>query len=242
MIFIGIVMFAYAVLKDPQRKKLISTDQFFDLMTLGIAAGIIGGRLLFLLTNRSEISSLYDCIAIWDGGFSVMGSVVGILVTAPFYLKAKKINVLELLDLIAIYAPLLQSASRIGCFFAGCCYGSPTSVFWAVRCSEPCGAGVYVHPTQLYSSAILFLLFLIMRYPGRTLLKKPGQLMILYLILVSGERFVVDFWRGDREYVAQAGFWGIFSVHQYIAIGLCVVALIIMVMITVRAQQKNESV
>ena len=97
MIFIGILVFTYLILKDPQRKKLISTDQFFDLMTLGIGAAIIGGRLLFLFTNRHEISSLYDCIAIWDGGFSVLGSIAGILIVFPFYLRAKKIKVLELL-------------------------------------------------------------------------------------------------------------------------------------------------
>jgi len=242
MIFIGILIFSYTILKDPQRKKLMSTDQFFDLMTLGIAAGIIGGRLLFLLTNRHEISSLYDCIAIWDGGFSILGSVIGILVTLPCYLKAKGIKVLELLDLVSIYAPLLHAISRIGCFLAGCCYGCQTSVVWAVRVSGVRDAyGLLVHPTQLYSAALLLLIFFVM-CAARAIVKKPGQLMMLYLILESVERFVVDFWRGDREFLANTGFWSIFSVHQYIAIALCVVALIIMFKITVQAQQKNESV
>ena len=79
-------------------------------------------------------------------------------------------------------------------------------------------------------------------YPISVRVKKPGQLVLLYLILESIERFVVDFWRGDREFFTSDGFWGIFSVHQYIALGLCVVALIIMLRITVRAQQKNEFV
>ena len=97
MIFIGIVLFTYAFLKDPQRKKIVTTDQFFDLMTLGIISGIIGGRFLFVLTNRHEITSFYDSIAIWDGGFSILGSVLGILVALPFYLRAKKINILGFL-------------------------------------------------------------------------------------------------------------------------------------------------
>ena len=81
-----------------------------------------------------------------------------------------------------------------------------------------------------------------MRYPGRAILTKPGQLVMLYLILESVERFVVDFWRGDREFFANTGLLSIFSVHQYIAIGLCAVALMMMFRITVRTQQKNESV
>lgn len=243
MIFIGIVVFTYFVLKDPRRKKLISTDQFFDLVTLGIATGIIGGRLLFVLTNRHDISSLYDCIAIWDGGFSVLGSIVGILCIVPLYLRAKKIRALELLDLVSIYAPLLQSIARIGCFLAGCCYGCQTSVFWAVRCFGDCqDACVLVHPTQLYSAFSLFLIFMIMRFCANFLGKKPGQLLILYIILESVERFVVDFWRGDREFLANSGFFAIFSLHQYVAMALCVVALIILFTIAVQAHKKDEFV
>jgi phosphatidylglycerol:prolipoprotein diacylglycerol transferase len=119
---------------------------------------------------------------------------------------------------------------------AGCCYGCPASVCWAV----PHGL-FFVHPTQLYSTVFLFVIFLVL-LTARPLFSKPGQLVLLYLILESGERFVVDFWRGDREFIASSGFWGILSVHQYIAFILGMVALIIMVMITVRAQYKHESV
>ena len=242
MIFIAILVFMYAFLKNSQRPKLISTDQFFDLMSLGIIAGIVGARILFLLTNRTEVHSFKDCLALWDGGLSVLGAIVGVLLMVPFYLKAKKIDVLKLLDLVAVYAPLLQSISRIGCFLAGCCYGSVTSVWWAIKCTQSCEVGAYVHPTQLYSAAILFLIFIFMRFVGMPFFKKPGQLMMLYLILECGERFVVDFWRGDREFLANTGSWGIFSIHQYIALGISVIAMIFMIWITVRARQKNESV
>lgn len=233
MIFIGILIFTYAILKDPQRKKLISIDQSFDLMTLGIFASVVGGRFLFVLTNRREIVSFYDCIAIWDGGLSILGAIIGILFVFPFYLKVKKINIPELFDLISVYVPLLQSISRIGCFLAGCCYGCQTSVMWAIKHDQ-----LLVHPTQLYSAILLFEIYLIMII-ARTFLKKPGQLVMLYLILESVERFVVDFWRGDREFLANSGFLGIFSVHQYIAIGLCVVASIILFGITVTGTTKK---
>jgi phosphatidylglycerol:prolipoprotein diacylglycerol transferase len=236
MVVLGIVIFAYLVLRDVRRPNLITKDQFFDLVTLAIGVAILGGRLLFLLTNRSEISSLYDAIAIWDGGFSILGSVIGILLVVPLYLKIKKIDVLQLLDLAAVYAPLLQAIARIGCFWAGCCYGSPTSGCWAIKHGQD-----WVHPAQLYSSGLLFCIFFIMIKAGK-FFKKPGQLAMLYLILESVERFVVDFWRGDREFLANTGFLGIFSVHQCVSMGLATVALIIMVKITAWAQQKNESV
>jgi phosphatidylglycerol:prolipoprotein diacylglycerol transferase len=119
---------------------------------------------------------------------------------------------------------------------AGCCYGCQSTVCWAVPHEQ-----VFVHPTQLYSSIILFIVFIMMLL-ARPLLKNPGQLVMLYLILESGERFIVDFWRGDREFIASSGFWGILSVHQFIALAIGMVTLISMIMITVRAQHKHESV
>ncbi len=242
MIFIGILVFTYAILKDPQRSKLISNDQFFDLMALGILIGIVGGRLLFVLTNRGDINSFYEAIAIWDGGFSILGSILGIIGVLPIYLRKKGIRIFELLDFFAIYAPLLQSISRIGCFFAGCCYGCPTNLLWGVKCSGFCNLekGHYLHPTQLYSALLLFIIYILLRYWVRNTVKKPGQLTMLYLILESVERFIVDFWRGDREFLAKTGFLGTLSIHQCIAMGICGAALIILCWIKVRAQQKDE--
>jgi phosphatidylglycerol:prolipoprotein diacylglycerol transferase len=236
MIFIGLLIFLYAYLKDPRRKSLITTEQVFDCITVGILAAIIGGRLLFLFTNWSEINSFYDCISIWDGGLSILGAIIGVLLIVPLYMKAKHFKVLELLDIGAVYIPMLQSISRIGCFMAGCCYGCQASICWAVPHEQ-----ILVHPTQLYSSIILFIVFIMMLL-ARPLLKNPGQLVLLYLILESGERFIVDFWRGDREFIASSGFLGILSVHQFIALVIGMVALFSMIMITVRAQHKHESV
>ena len=241
MIFIGLIVFIYACLQDSRRKKLISAGLLFDCINVGILSAIIGARILFLYTNRGSIKSLYDYIAIWDGGLSSLGGLIGVLVVVPLYMKSKNIKILPLLDIAAVYAPLLQSIARIGCLLAGCCYGCPANVFWAIRCSE-CGVGIYVHPTQLYSSLMLFSIFMVMKFIGVKICTKPGQLMVLYLILESVERFVVDFWRGDREFVANTGFWSILSLHQFIALGIGVTALCVMIMITVRAQRKNESV
>lgn len=236
MIFIGIVVFSWAFLKDPQRKKLISTDTFFDLVSLSIGVALLGGRILFLITNHEDITSLYDCIAVWDGGFSLLGSIVSLLLVLPWYLYKKGVPALKLMDLIAVYAPLLQSISRIGCFMAGCCYGCRTCVPWAIE--RACSL---IHPTQLYSAILLFIIFIIMKYVAQGFFKKPGQLILLYLILESVERFFVDFLRGDREFFADKGFWSLLSVHQIIALVLCVIALSVMYRISVRARHKYES-
>lgn len=141
-------------------------------------------------------------------------------------------------DLLAIYAPLAQSIARIGCFVAGCCYGAPSTLAWAV---QPAGAPfcMRLHPTQLYSSISLLLIFLFMRFVATQLCSKPGQLVTLYLILASMERFTVDFWRGDRVFFKYAPL-SILSVHQWIALGIAVIALITFIGITMHSNARRK--
>ena len=121
------------------------------------------------------------------------------------------------MDLVATYAPLLQAISRIGCFFAGCCYGQPTLHSWAISSVE-C---VSTHPTQLYSAASLALLFLVM-YAIRRIQLAPGQQFCIYLFFMSLERFVVDFWRADQEFTSIIT---TFSVAQITALFLAATAV-----------------
>jgi phosphatidylglycerol:prolipoprotein diacylglycerol transferase len=236
MIFLGILVFSWAFLRDPGRKKLISTDDFFDIMSLGVGAALIGGRLLFLLTNSQDMTCLYDCIAVWDGGLSLLGAILAIFLVLPWCFYAKKLPVLKLMDLIAVYVPLLQSISRIGCFMAGCCYGCQTSVPWAIE--RECAL---IHPTQIYSSVLLFIIFIVMKYGAHGFFKKPGQLVMLYLILENMERFFIDFLRGDREFFTRKGYLSFLSIHQIIALAFCVIALIVMYIISLRARHTYES-
>jgi phosphatidylglycerol---prolipoprotein diacylglyceryl transferase len=98
-------------------------------------------------------------------------------------------------DVIAPYIPLGHAIGRIGCFFAGCCYGRPSAscgiVFPAL------GDGVPHLPTQLYESVLNFLLFgaLIWFRPKR---RFAGQLFWGYIALYAAGRFGLEFLRGDE--------------------------------------------
>jgi phosphatidylglycerol:prolipoprotein diacylglycerol transferase len=228
-IAIAIIVFTLLVLKYPVTLKLISEENFIKLVIYSTFAGIVGGRLLYLLLEAENIylSSFYK---IWHGGMSLLGGVIGVLFFAIFYLKRLKIPVLRMMDVIGIYASLLQAISRIGCFCAGCCYGIPTSCALGVRYTHPDSfvpfiyKNIKIHPTQLYSSLSLFIIFLLMRFVFSKILKKPGQLISLYIVLSSLERFLTDFWRGDRIFLPDFGF--IFSVHQIIALALLIISLV----------------
>ena len=222
IIIIGIIIFSILLLRDPKRSKLITVDQYFNILSLAIVSAFMGGRILYLLGNWKNIESFWQIFAFWEGGFSLLGGIIALLVIMPYYFKKHHLNALALLDLGAVYAPLLQSISRIGCFFAGCCFGKPTDLIFGIPNSE---CGLLVHPTQLYSAVALFIIFLAMYFLFQYRFKRPGQLLCLYLVLMSAERFIIDFWRGDRDFLP-ISVLHILSIPQLIALGIALFASI----------------
>jgi phosphatidylglycerol:prolipoprotein diacylglycerol transferase len=229
MILIGILVFLWRALGHPLRKQYISQEQFLDLLTQGILFGIIGGRALHVITDWQSYTNIGDVFKIWEGGFSILGTVIILALWVPWYLYRHKIPMLPVLDLVSIYSPLLQAISRVGCFLAGCCYGITTNAAWAALCDQR-------HPTQLYSAGLLLLIFLLLRFACR--FRKPGQYVSMYLILIGFERFIVDFWRADR--IIQAD--NLFSYYQWIALGICAVGLMCFVISSCRVTKNYEHI
>jgi phosphatidylglycerol:prolipoprotein diacylglycerol transferase len=139
-------------------------------------------------------------------------------------------------DLFAPGIALGHVIGRLGCLLAGCCYGIPTNVPWAVTFTDPAAAtnvgtplGVPLHPTQLYDAgAELVILAYLLRterrgtpYPGRTF----WQYMCLYAI----SRFVIEFFRGDERGMA----WGL-STSQIVSLAIVPLALFMLVRLRAR--------
>src|SRR5947207_5888176 len=97
MILIGVITFSYLFLNDPRRARLISTKQYFDLLSLSIIAALVGGRLLSIITQLPDALSWSQIMAPWEGGFSVLGSTIGVLIIIPLYLRMHHRAVLPLL-------------------------------------------------------------------------------------------------------------------------------------------------
>lgn len=240
-IVIGLIIFSALFLSDPKRAKLISTQAYFNGLSLAIIAGLVGGRLLFVLSHPEALDHWWHIFAFWMGGFSLLGGVIALLVAIPLYLKKHAIEIVPLLDLTAVYAPLLQAISRIGCFFAGCCFGKPTSGAFGVyntQCGIASLSNRLLHPTQLYSAGALLIIFLIMYFVLEPLCKKKGQLACAYLLLMSLERFTVDFWRADRDLIP--GFSNL-SIPQVVAIAIALLASVGLIIIAVSVKKHKQS-
>jgi phosphatidylglycerol:prolipoprotein diacylglycerol transferase len=230
MIALGVSAFLVAFSFDSQRKKLLTLDQVYTLVALSIVTGVLGGKLLYLAECARECSSVGELFSFWNAGFSVLGAFIAVPVSMSWYMRTHHLPIIPSFDRAVIYVPLTFAISRLGCFFAGCCYGIPTSCFTGILYTDPeCLAPLYeyLHPTQLYSAGLEFLLFIFLFTLGQKKLKKTGQLFGTYFILMGMERFMVDFLRGDRTLVSDS-----FSFSQIAAGGVGMVGLIILFLAT----------
>ena len=225
-IALGIVVSVWLARYNKRFAQLHLENVYLDIITISVIIGCVGGRALSIISEPHLYPHWYDWFALWEGGFSALGSIISIIALIPLYLKKINVPLLPLFDLAAIYAPLMQSFGRLGCFAAGCCYGIATTAGCAVMYTNPntlATFGIPIHPTQIYSSLALLMIFLFMFFIAQHHLKKNGQLFAVYLALASAERFFVDFWRADRTMITDY-----LSFHQIVA--LCIIIAIVIVM------------
>lgn len=201
-------------------KKDLGIDLSNSFFYLIFTAGFVGGKLFYYLEKPvfyfNNPSLLLDN---FSGGFVFYGSFVTCIPTVIWYLNKKKISVLPMLDILAITTLIAHSLGRIGCFFAGCCYGLPTKNSFGII--FPNSNGIAVHPTQLYEAIILFYLMLFL-----LIIKKyksfNGQVFMLYLTIYAISRCVLELFRGDkRGYIID----NYLSHAQFIALLLLLISL-----------------
>lgn len=227
-ISIGIAIALYLLHHDPKAQKIIHHNDLATALQYMILSGYLGGRLFCVINEYDQYSDYSFFIKFWEPGFSILGTIIAISVTMFAFLHYKKISILDYSDRIALYAPLVQSFGRLGCFFTGCCYGQEAQGWWAVtydHVNHMAPLYIPLHPTQLYSSIILMIIFLLLYFFIQHRVKKSGILLCSYLILSSIERFSVDFLRWDRTWWTTGGIIAHLSTNQWIALALCFSAI-----------------
>lgn len=131
-------------------------------------------------------------------GITFLGGLIGgaaCFIGAYFALRKKldlDFDLWDTLEIVPCMITVAHGFGRIGCFFAGCCYGKPTDSFLGVKFPE---LPERVHPTQLYEAAFLFALFGVLLY---LLMKGKGRHNFpIYLIAYGIFRFLLEFVRDD---------------------------------------------
>ena len=221
MIALGVVLATLTTAHRAKRRGL-SDDSVYSIVLCLLIAGVIGAKLLYCLMHLSDVRA-DPAILIRPNGFLIYGGVVTGLLAMVIYCRKTGQSFGAYFDLFMPGVALGQSIGRIGCFFAGCCYGRETSLPFAV--TFPAGsiapAGVPLWPTQLIScagDAVIWLVLL--RYARRE--RRLGSVGLLYFVLYGVGRFLVEFIRNDYQAVL-----GPLSYAQIISLAVAVVAAIL---------------
>ncbi|WP_392486743.1 prolipoprotein diacylglyceryl transferase [Haloimpatiens sp. FM7315] len=222
MIAIGIIA-AILLLQHRVKKLDYDEDKIFSMAIIAVISGVLGGKLLFIITEIKSIIQDPSLLKDIKYGFVIYGAIIGGAIGVYIYSKKNKWKVLSIFDLVIPSIPLAQGFGRIGCFLAGCCYGRPTECSLGVefKNSQFAPSGIHLHPTQLYSSAFDFLLFLFLIWYDKKN-KKNGRVTAMYFILYGIGRFLIEFLRNDPR-----GAVGSFSTSQFISILMVIVAIIV---------------
>lgn len=222
----------------------VDRNLILDLALIGVVAGIVGARLTYILVNFRAFLDDPAGHIFTRQGFVFGGGMILAVIICVIYVWRKGERVWKVADIIAPAIPLGHGIGRIGCFFAGCCWGGVCEVPWAVTFPKVIGPGgermgfVYeehlhagligpeaqrslpVHPVQLYESLGLILLSVALFWLWKRR-RFEGQIFLAYLLAYPVIRFFLEFFRGDSE----RGVYGPFSTSQYLSLGVFVIAL-----------------
>ena len=200
-------------------------DYFWGLALYTLLAGIAGARIYHVLDyHRYYMQHPLYIPALWSGGMSILGAVIGGVLGLFIYSKKNKLDLIYWLDVAAVVTPLAQAIGRWGNFFNMEVFGLPTGVFWGIFIPEerrPSGYEVYerFHPLFLYESLLNLLLFLFLYRVKSKSKKHTGNIFFMYIAGYSAIRFTLEFLRINSWNIA-----GI-NVAQAICLAAAVLAI-----------------
>ena len=195
-----------------------------------------------------------DCLRVfkfWYGGLTYYG---GFLVAIPlglWYLGRHNIKAWKVGDMAGFAVPLGIGFGRMGCFYAGCCYGSVCDVPWGVSFpphspawTEHLDAGLIsaadhslpVHPAQLYTAISMWVLagFMLWWYHRKKTF--DGEVFWLFALLYSGVRFAIETLRADER----GEYFGL-STSQGIGVLLALTSLAMLIYLGRRAEAEKAA-
>jgi phosphatidylglycerol:prolipoprotein diacylglycerol transferase len=197
MFSIGLILGTYIAMRRAKGEGL-NPNIILDTAVVSVIVGVVGARILYVLEHWADFSSSpLSIVMVNKGGLVAYGGLLIGVPTGIWYVRSKGLSVWKAADICGPSIPLVESISRIGCFLAGCCYGRP----WEKGVVFPAlGDGIPRIPTQLISSAVLFLIFLSLVYYSRAR-HGTGQVFWMTGILYSIYRFLIDFLRENDSFL-----------------------------------------
>lgn len=206
--FYGIFMLlalvaAFLVLFQLGRRRGIRFECAIVLIACAFGFALIGAYVLYLLASvgipaivqAANEGRLLEVLS--EGGLVFYGGLIGGIFGAWFGCWLVGLRFIAVMDMCAPALALAHAFGRIGCLFAGCCYGMPCDLFFCFPLSPSIAGGASLFPVQLFESGCdLIVFFVLLRY-----LRKPrpvSRAAGIYLMSYAVYRFILEFFRYDE--------------------------------------------
>ena len=136
---LGFVIAYFLIYYLAKRRQLgITKDDVSDFLVYQIIGIVLGARLLYVLFYNLQyyLKNPFEIIAIWHGGLSFHGGLIGGIIASYLFCKKKKIEFYDLADIIVIPVALGLALGRIGNFMNAELYGRITNMPWCIDYSK----------------------------------------------------------------------------------------------------------
>ncbi|ELK47961.1 prolipoprotein diacylglyceryl transferase [Bacillus sp. SB49] len=213
----------------------LKKDYMVDIVVYAIPAAIICARAYYVLFewDRYAGGPWWKVFAVWEGGIAIHGGLIGAVLTAYLYTRAKKLSFWQMADIAAPSIILGQAIGRWGNFMNQEAHGGPVSESFYNNYmqylpdfinQQMCIEGTVYHPTFLYESLwsiIGFILLLILRHKFDP---RRGEVFLSYVIWYSVGRYFIEGMRTDSLYL-----FAEIRTAQFISIVLIVLSVILII-------------
>jgi phosphatidylglycerol---prolipoprotein diacylglyceryl transferase len=214
------------------RSRGIDGNKVMDLGIYLIIAALVGAKLMLVVVDfKYFMAQPREILSLVRAGGVFYGGLIAALLVAIWLVRRYDFSLWTTADLFAPGIALGHVIGRLGCLMAGCCYGRPTDVPWAITFTNPLAAanvgtplGVPLHPTQLYDAGAELLILLLLLFTERRGRPFAGRTFWLYVLLYGVSRFVIEFFRGDDRGVL----FGV-STSQFVSLIAVPVALLMLI-------------
>ncbi len=172
-----------------------------DLLFWGALGVVIGGRLGYVLFYRPDwyFAHPLEMLAVWKGGMSFHGGLVGVLVAVALFCRRRGLRFLPVMDFVAPLVPIGLAAGRLGNFINGELWGRPSDVPWAMV--FPQVDALPRHPSQLYQFAGEGIALLVFLWWFSSRPRAAGSVSGAFLVGYSLLRFVAEFAREPDDFL-----------------------------------------
>lgn len=196
----------------------VKSDHIIDLALALIFCGVIGARLYYVIMEFDQYlvsggtflqnlgGTLYNCIAIWNGGLAIYGGIIAGFLAAMVVARVKRIPFPVIADIAGPAVMVGQIIGRWGNFVNVEAYGAETTLPWRMGVLYSFNDGVsfvsekFVHPTFIYESLwnLLGLILITYFYKKK---KFHGQMFLSYMTWYGFGRMLIEGLRADSLYV-----------------------------------------